>query len=294
MAIEFSIGERIRIEREKLGLSQEELGAKTGISKSSISNYETKDHDISHVNLLSLAKLFDVSTDYLLGLIGTKKHLSPREYPLDLSDRVIEMIEQKEINWEFLSEMMEHKDFPILLTDMEVYVEGLVSMQVKLLNGTINDAKKQIVKEFNPPKHELYLRTMELAELTEDTHFSHIFLSDLMPILKTMRKHHKYDSSSAPDNDVYVDTKQVIRDKMEEISNSAEEVSKEKQCDILLAAANMDCSVLTEDEEKKFKEYFIKVSEHSVKRFNLKPQAPKQGRKPLPYYNNQQGKGKKK
>ncbi|MFI3255527.1 MAG: helix-turn-helix transcriptional regulator, partial [Eubacteriales bacterium] len=196
MAVEGSIGDRIRLERERLELSQEELADIIKVSKSTISNIETKEHDISHVNLVKLAKFFDVSTDYLLGLIGTKKHLSPREYPLELSDRAMEMIENEEINWYFLSELMEHKGFPVLLTDMEVYVEGLISMMVNSLNGTINDVKKQIVKEFDPPKHELYLRTLEVAEQTVDNHFNHILMADLMPILKSMKKRHKYDRDS--------------------------------------------------------------------------------------------------
>lgn len=44
------------------------LSAQTGISKSALSAWENSASDISSDNLIILAKFFNVSTDYLLGL----------------------------------------------------------------------------------------------------------------------------------------------------------------------------------------------------------------------------------
>ena len=68
---------RIATERKRLDLTQEELAEKLNISQKSISKYETGARKPSFETLTEMAKLFNVSTDYLLG----RKNNSP----LDLS-----------------------------------------------------------------------------------------------------------------------------------------------------------------------------------------------------------------
>lgn len=54
--------------RKRRGLSQKELGEKIGLSHKSISTIESAISSTSIEKLILLAKYFDVSTDYLLGL----------------------------------------------------------------------------------------------------------------------------------------------------------------------------------------------------------------------------------
>ena len=55
----------LRVER---GLTLEELEAEVNISKSTLGSYENDEYkDISHTSLITLAKYYGVSTDYLLG-----------------------------------------------------------------------------------------------------------------------------------------------------------------------------------------------------------------------------------
>lgn len=61
-------GERIRNLRKQLGISQEQLGERLGVTKSMVSSYETSMRMPSYTVLVKIAKLFHVSTDYLLGL----------------------------------------------------------------------------------------------------------------------------------------------------------------------------------------------------------------------------------
>ncbi len=58
---------RIAQERKKLGLNQEELAAKVGVSQKSISKYERGTRRPNYETLTAMAKLFNVSVDYLLG-----------------------------------------------------------------------------------------------------------------------------------------------------------------------------------------------------------------------------------
>ncbi len=60
--------ERIRILRKSYNYSQQELAARLGVSKQSVSNWENGNILPSIEMLMKLAGLFSVSTDYILGL----------------------------------------------------------------------------------------------------------------------------------------------------------------------------------------------------------------------------------
>jgi transcriptional regulator with XRE-family HTH domain len=59
---------RLKNLREERGLSLMDLSKEVNISDSSLSRWENEKADVKGVYLISLAKFFKVSTDYLLGL----------------------------------------------------------------------------------------------------------------------------------------------------------------------------------------------------------------------------------
>lgn len=61
------LGKKIRQLRNDLHLTQEELGAKIGVSASTIGMYEQGRRSPDNEKILILANLFGVTTDYLLG-----------------------------------------------------------------------------------------------------------------------------------------------------------------------------------------------------------------------------------
>lgn len=65
------IGERIRSLRKQKNLKQIDLATLLGVSKSVISSYENNTHYPPYDVLLSMSRIFGVSTDYLL---GAEKH----------------------------------------------------------------------------------------------------------------------------------------------------------------------------------------------------------------------------
>lgn len=65
---ETTIGQRIAAQRKQLGISQEALGEKTGVSRQAISKWES-DSAIPEIDkLISLSKLFGVTVGWLLGV----------------------------------------------------------------------------------------------------------------------------------------------------------------------------------------------------------------------------------
>ena len=60
-------GEKLKQVRSQRNLTQTDLGEMLGVSKSVISSYENGSHYPPYDILLSLSRIFGVSTDYLLG-----------------------------------------------------------------------------------------------------------------------------------------------------------------------------------------------------------------------------------
>ena len=63
-----TIGERIRELRTEKGLSAKALAKQIEVSDASIIDWENNKHEIKAECIIKLAKFFNVSADYLLGL----------------------------------------------------------------------------------------------------------------------------------------------------------------------------------------------------------------------------------
>ena len=79
----FSLGDKIRMLREKSGLTQAALARELGISRSGVNAWEMGLSVPQVQYIVTLAKQFNVSTDYLLGIEETSmvsiKGLSDRQ-----------------------------------------------------------------------------------------------------------------------------------------------------------------------------------------------------------------------
>lgn len=64
---------RLKDLREDLELTQTEVAKKMNCSQRSISSWETGNRDMPTETLISFAKLFNVSLDYLVGITKEKR-----------------------------------------------------------------------------------------------------------------------------------------------------------------------------------------------------------------------------
>ncbi|HCU55899.1 MAG TPA: hypothetical protein DIC18_01030 [Clostridiales bacterium] len=63
-------GERIRELRKERNMSQKQLGEAIGVDFRTVSFWETERYEPSISQIIKLCKLFQVESDYLLGLIN--------------------------------------------------------------------------------------------------------------------------------------------------------------------------------------------------------------------------------
>ena len=62
-----NIGDRIRQLREQLGLTQEEVGNKIGVTKATVNRYETGEIDIKRTIAIKLADVLNSTPSYIMG-----------------------------------------------------------------------------------------------------------------------------------------------------------------------------------------------------------------------------------
>ena len=153
----------------------ERLSDATGISKSALGKYEADDFkDISPFSIATLAKFYGVSTDYLLGLTETKNHPNTDLHDLHLGDDMIDLLKSGKLNNRLLSEMALHKDFQRLMVDIEIFVDRIADMRINDMNTMLESSRQKIMQQYHPGENDLYMRTLELAQITEEDYFSHV------------------------------------------------------------------------------------------------------------------------
>ena len=76
------IGERLAELRKDKGWDQPELAKQLQVTYHTISSYERNKSEPNHEMLIKIAKLFDISVDYLLGLIRERASYKRDEYTL--------------------------------------------------------------------------------------------------------------------------------------------------------------------------------------------------------------------
>ena len=98
-----------------------------------------------HHAINRLADFYGVTTDYLLARTETKSHSNASLADLCLSDNMIDLLKSKRIDTALLCELATHPDFVKLLADIQIYVEGIASMQIQNLNAWLDVASYAII-----------------------------------------------------------------------------------------------------------------------------------------------------
>ena len=177
--MELSIQERLKNLRVERGLTLEQLAEQTHLSKSALGSYEADEFkDISHYALIKLAKFYGVTADYLLGRSQTKNHPNADLADLRLSDDMIELLKSGLIDNSLLCELAAHPDFPRLMADLEIYVNGIATKQVQGANAIVDAMSAKVMKKHNPGISDTQLRQLITAHIDEDEFCRYVIRQD--------------------------------------------------------------------------------------------------------------------
>ena len=199
--MELSIQERLKDLRVERGLTLEQLAEETKLSKSALGSYEADDlKDISHYALIRLAKFYGVTADYLLGLSEMKNHPNADLADLRLSDDMIELLKSGRVDNSLLCELAVHPDFPRLMADLEIYVNGIAGKQVQSANAIVDAVSATIMKQYNPGLSDPQLRQLIAAHIDDDSFCRYVIQQDISKIALDLREAHKDDFFSVPED----------------------------------------------------------------------------------------------
>ena len=169
-------------------MNLEELAAETGISKSALGSYENDDYkEINHGSLVTLAKFYGVTADYLLGLSEMKNHPNADLADLRLSDDMIELLKSGLMDNSLLCELATHPDFPRLMADLEIYVNGVAVKQVQAANAIVDTMSATIMKQHNPGLTDPQLRQLIAAHIDDDSFCRYVIQQDISKIALDLR-----------------------------------------------------------------------------------------------------------
>ena len=206
-----TIQERLWELRKDKGLNLEELSELTGISKSALGSYEKEDYkEINHGNLITLADFYEVSVDYLLCRTENREQINTPLTELHLNDEMVALLKGGRINNRLLCELATHKDFIKFLADIEIYVDGIATMQIQNLNALVDTVRHEIIERYRPGEDDPHLKVLQAAYISDDEYFSHMVLDDLNLIIRDIREAHKKDSESAPQTTVADELKENL------------------------------------------------------------------------------------
>ena len=198
MNIKLTMGERLKDERVMRDLTLEQLSDRTGISRSALARYETDEPgDISPYNLSILSEFYDVSMEYLMGLTEQKNPPLTEIESLHINDQMIGLLKEGRINNRLLCELATHESFPLLMADIEIYIDRIASMRIRDLNAMLESARKEVIEKFHPDNNDGTLRFLETGQIDEGKYFADIIHDDLDTILKDLREHHRSDALTA-------------------------------------------------------------------------------------------------
>ena len=266
--MELSIQERLKDLRVERGLTLEQLAEKTHLSKSALGSYEGDNlKDISHYALIELAKFYEVTVDYLLGRSQTRNHPNADLADLHLSDDMIELLKSGLVDNSLLCELATHPDFPRLMADLEIYVNGIAGKQVQSANAIVDAVSATIMKQHNPGLTDPQLRQLIAAHIDDDSFCRYVIQQDINKIALDLRETHKDDFFSVPEDN-------PLKGLLQAVDEAASEYCDPEQASLafICKRLRLNYKKLSEEEKKWLK----KISEKSDL---LKNPNPQRGRK---------------
>ncbi|MGI6028642.1 MAG: helix-turn-helix domain-containing protein [Candidatus Heteroscillospira sp.] len=263
-----TIQEKLKDLRVERRLTLEQLAEQTGLSKSALGKYENDDFkDISLFAIVTLAKFYSVSTDYLLGMTEQKNHPNAELNALHLSDDAIDVLKEGKFNKRLLSEIICHKDFQRMMLDGEIFVDRIADMRINDMNVVLESVRQMVLLKQEGNADDLHLRTLELAQVREDEYFGHVISEDLTTILRDIREAHRDDTTTADAPSVALEAQKQLQEAM-----NYEGSDDEKRARIFLRQYGVDYDAISMEQFVTLIE-ILKLSKHLKNPMNQRGKA---------------------
>ena len=112
---------------------------------------------------------------------------------------MIELLKSGLVDNSLLCELATHPDFPRLMADLEIYVNGVAGKQVQSANAIVDAVSATIMKQHNPGLTDPQLRQLIAAHIDDDSFCRYVIQQDINKIAFDLREAHKDDFFSVPE-----------------------------------------------------------------------------------------------
>ena len=173
LTVKTTMGEKLKDLRVERGLTTKQLCEMTQISEAVYNGLENDSpRDTGYSRIVTLAKFFNVPTDYLLGFTESRitKNIELKE--LGLSDNAVEVLMRHKQDNLLVSELIEHREFTDLMNAIDVYVRRVAAPNLAAMNDMINIAQTGLEMLFKdeekPEGYDSAMRYISETQVNED------------------------------------------------------------------------------------------------------------------------------
>ena len=267
MEVKTTMGEKLKDLRVERGLTTKQLCEMTQISESVYNGLENDSpRDTGYSRIITLAKFFDVPTDYLLGFTESRitKNIELKE--LGMSDKAIGVLMQHKQDNMLLSELIEHSEFTDLINAIDIYVRRVAAPNLAMMNDMLNMTQSGFETMFKdeekPEGFDSAMKYIDETQVNEDEFLRFRISERFNRIIRNI-----YDDHASTVNQKFVD--RMAESKMlsscmlkaiEKIKSGELVVNDfEDALDAVFREAGVECPELTEAEMEEWyeKEHII-------------------------------------
>ena len=110
-----------------------------------------------------------------------------------------ELLQSGHINNRLLCELAMHPAFSKLMTDLEIYIDGLINLQIQTINSALDAVRQRLSEQFHPDNDDYYIKLLDASHIEDDDYFLNIIQNDLKAVISDIRARHKKDTENAAD-----------------------------------------------------------------------------------------------
>ena len=156
-----------------------------------------------------------------------------------------------------------HPDFPRLMADLEIYVNGVAGKQVQSANAIVDAVSATIMKQHNPGLTDPQLRQLIAAHIDDDSFCRYVIQQDINKIALDLREAHKDDFFSVPEDS-------PLEDFLQAAEETAKEDSDPEQAAMMFICKRLKLNYKKLSEEEK--KWLKRIAQKSDLLKNPKPQ----------------------
>ncbi len=166
---------------------------------------------IGYQDIVALASLYKVSTDYLFGLTDNRQYRNIDVDRLRLSDNAIIVLESGKINNRLLSELIAHTDFSQLSSAIEMYIDRKLLPQLETMNAVYKLTEQTILKNCATQKNDEILEYLQQSVVNEDEYLRFRLSERFNELLKSLFETHKKDPLPSEQAEIINDMKECAQ-----------------------------------------------------------------------------------